>query len=133
MSTYSLEDFYLQQVHENIKKNKINFSSWEREQEKASTWLCYIYNDTQFLGKLIFTFTPNFDKSRLIPLIVNIDFDTQSKREDVEPWYETRINNNYKYSCSYDLNKKDSLNKICQLINIIIYLPKKSILEFFKI
>ena len=36
MSTYSLEDFYLQQVSENLIKNKFSCSQWERSQEKSS-------------------------------------------------------------------------------------------------
>ena len=77
MSTFSLEDFYLQQVHDSLKKNKYSSSSWERIREKSSTWSCYIYSENEFIGKLVFTFRFDFNNERLIPLIVDIDFDTQ--------------------------------------------------------
>ena len=89
---------------------------WERIQEKSSTWTCYTYSDNEFVGKLIFTFNYDYNNERLIPLMLDIDFDTQIKRTCDNHWFETKINNNYKYSCTYDLNKDDSLKIICYLI-----------------
>ena len=129
MSTYSLEDFYLQQVANTLKKNKYSCSLWERSQEKSSTWSCYVYFDNQFVGKLIFNFRFDFNNERLIPLIVDIDLDTHIKRDSDSVWFQTTINNNYKYSCSYDLNKDDSLKVVCELIMKLIA-PKK-IKNFF--
>ena len=125
MSTYSLEDFYLQQVHDNLKRNKFTSSSWERIQEKSSTWKCYIYYETKFIGKLMFTFRFDFNNSRLIPLIVDIDLDTNSKKNNIDGcWSEIKINDNYKYSCTYDLNDNDSLKTICDSLIKLIFIKK---------
>jgi hypothetical protein len=124
MSTYSLEDFYLQQVSENLIKNKFSCSQWERSQEKSSTWFCYVYQDSQFVGKMWFNFIPDFNANRLIPLKVDIDLDTHIKRDTNGIWTENQINHNFKYGCSFDLNQEDSLKMVCDLILKLIE-PKK--------
>ena len=125
MSTFSLEDFYLNQIRNALNKNRYSSSSWERIQEKSSTWMCYIYSENEFIGKLTFNFKNDFSKDRLIPLKVDIDFDTHIKRYHEEDWFATTINNYYKYSCTFDLNKEDSLKIICNLIIKLVFLPKK--------
>lgn len=124
MSTYSLEEFYLDQVNKTLKKSKYTSSTWERIQEKSSTWLCYVYNENEFIGKLTFTFRPDFNSSRLIPLMVDIDFDTLLKKTgDVVNWNESRINDHNRFSCTYDFNDENTLRIVCinilKLLNVI--------------
>ena len=74
--------------------------------------------DNEFIGKLIFTFRPDFNSSRLIPLMVDIDFDTLLKKNgDAINWNETRINDHYRFSCTHDFNDENTLKYLIFLIS----------------
>ena len=130
MSTFSFEEFILSQIHIFLKSHKYTFSTWERVVEKSSSWMCYIYNDKIFIGKLYMHFICNEDQSKLVPYDVNVVFHTYTQRI-INNWNEIFDNEKYKYSQQFNLNNADSLKIISyQLLPLLV--PKKSgIMSFF--
>ena len=139
-SNFSYEDFILSQVHSCLKKANYISSSWERVIEKSSSWKCFIYNNHQeFICTITMNFKTNFDKTKLIPIELDIIVDSPDKKmnedndwDEVVPLRDLNIdndgfdnisnnqNNNYQYICSYDLNHKESLKFLNRkIINLL--------------
>ena len=139
-SNFSYEDFILSQVHSSLKKVNYISSSWERVIEKSSSWKCFIYNNHQeFICTITMNFKTNFDKTKLIPIELDVIVDSPDKKmnedndwDEVVPLRDLNIdndgfdnisnnqNNNYQYIGSYDLNHKESLKFLNRkIINLL--------------